>query len=293
MASKIAILCGGDGVGKTTVSLALALKHAASGTRVLVVTSHPLPELAIAVSLEGLSAQYPAAVKNLFIVHLDPVELLRDIVNRSFPVAAAEDKMVRSAIFRNLVEVAPGLKSFYFLARLQDLAQRRAQDGESPQYELLIWDAPPTSQFLAMLRSARKFEYHRSGPLATAGVDVARFFSAAGNVAVTPVTTLDEANVAETIEITEALEREFQWRGARVVLNLHSPLLTVDSGITSGDPALDFLDRRGQVERDSAEFLAHRLGLPAVTVPRLFRNGPDLAMLGQIAGRLDFSSGAS
>src|SRR5262245_10766199 len=103
MPSRITIFCGTGGVGKTTISLAIAVKHAAAGRRVLVVTSHPLPELAVAVSMEGLGAQYPVAVKNLFIVHLDAADLLRDAVDRSFPVAAEDDKLVRSAVFRNLV----------------------------------------------------------------------------------------------------------------------------------------------------------------------------------------------
>ena len=124
-----------------------------------------------------------------------------------------------------------------------------------------------------------------------AGVDVARFFSAGGN-AIVPVTTLEEAAVGETIALAEALEREFQWRVGRLLLNRHSPLLKADSGSPDDDPALVFLRRHAEMEREGAELLEHRLGLKATAVPRLPRDGPDLAMLGQIAGMLDFPAGA-
>jgi hypothetical protein len=271
-------------VGKTTISLAVALKHAAAGRRVLVVTSHPLPELAIAVSLEGLGAQHPAAVKNLFIVHLDALELLRDVVYRHFPASAASEQMVRGAIFRNLVEVAPGLKAFYFLSRLQALAQREAQGG-GPQYELLIWDAPANRQLLSTLRSARAFEHHPRGPLATAGADVARFFSNPGNVTVVPVTTLEEMAIEETVAMTAALDRDFRWKGTRVVLNMASPPAPLSD--PADDPALRFAFGRGRIEGERAKSLETKLGIPAVTVPRLAHSGSDLAMLDQIAGMLD------
>lgn len=277
MPSKISIFCGKGGVGKTTISLAMALKHAAAGKRTLVVTSHPLPELATAVSLEGLGAQYPAAVRNLFIVHLDAQQLLTDEVERRFPVSASAEQDVRDAIFRNLVEVAPGLKPLCFLARLQQLAERKAEgSSDTPQYEFLIWDAPPIAYFLSTLRAARAFEHRASGPLAEAGATAARFFSNAANITVAPVATFEEMAIEETVEMAAALARDFRLRGTRVVLNMASPVVF----------------DRGRMERQRAELLESRLGIPALAIPRLIHGGSDLAMLGQLAGFLELPAAA-
>ena len=78
--SKVIIFCGKGGVGKTTLSLSLALRMAEGGKRVVVVSSHPLPELAVAVSLEGMSEAMPEAARNLFVVHIEPRELLAELV---------------------------------------------------------------------------------------------------------------------------------------------------------------------------------------------------------------------
>ena len=63
------------------------------------------------------------------------------------------EAILNSSIFKNLVEVAPGLKEFYFLARLQQLAERKAAAAGAggPDYELLIWDAPASGHFLTTL----------------------------------------------------------------------------------------------------------------------------------------------
>jgi anion-transporting ArsA/GET3 family ATPase len=296
MPSRILIFCGKGGVGKTTVSLAMALKHAAVGKRTLVVTSHPLAELGAAISLEGLGAQYPGAGKNLMIVHLDPQELLSDMVHRNFPVTAAADRVVRSAIFRNIVEIAPGLKEFYFLARLQQLAEREGESAAAA-YDLMIWDAPATGHFLSTLRSARTFEHYLSGPLASAGAEVARFFSDTANVSIAPVTTLEEMAIQETIELAGELEREFRLKGRALVMNLVSPVVNAPEDElreleSFRDPALRFIFGRGQAERERAASLLASLQIPGVAIPRIGHSASDLALLGHIADKLDLPGAA-
>src|SRR6266481_5544635 len=110
--ARLIIFCGKGGVGKTTLSLAAGLKHAMNGRRVLVVSSHPLAELVLAVSLEGLSARFPAAAPNLFVLYIDPRDLIADVVNKHFPSPAMAQRILNSSIFTNLVEIAPGLKEF-------------------------------------------------------------------------------------------------------------------------------------------------------------------------------------
>ena len=289
MPSSILIFCGKGGVGKTTVSLAFALKHAAAGKRVLVVSSHPLAELAIAISLKGLSEQYPVAGKNLFVVHLDPYELVVEVVHRNFPVAG--DAMARTALFRNLVQVAPGLKSFYFLARLQQLAERKASHSPAPDYEFLLWDAPATGHFLSTLNAARTFEHYLTGPLAAAGAEVARFFSDVSNISVFPVTTLEEMAITETIELTRHLDRDFHLKSAAVILNMVSPLVDApESDVAQlgqpNDPALSFAFERGRMEREQAQSLREVLSAPTLSITRLTRAATDLELLNRIGTML-------
>src|SRR5580700_8685136 len=297
--ARIIVVCGKGGVGKTTLSLALGLKHANQGRRVVIVSSHPLPELAIAVSLEGVATRFPAAARNLFVVHLNPQELIQEIVEQNFPVQMVAQAILNSSIFKNLVEVAPGLKEFYFLARLQQLAERKATaaGASGPDYELLIWDAPASGHFLSTLRSARAFESFLSGPLASAGAEMDRFFSNSANMQILAVTPLEEMAITETVEMTESLKRDFQLRCTALILNLVSPLVTASEKEVSGlkiddetSPALRFAIDRGRLERERSIDVKKAIPAPQVYVPRIREWNGDLDLLGQVGQWLDLAA---
>ena len=292
--SKIVILCGKGGVGKTTLSLSLGLRRAEQGEKVVVVSSHPLPELAVAVSLHGIERDYPAAAKNLFVVHIDPKELLADVVRANFPMEWLAKAVLESRLYNNLIEVAPGLKEFYFLARLQELAERSA-DGH-PDYDLLLWDAPSTGHFLSTLDAARNFETFLTGPLAAAGAELAHFFSNAEHITVVPVTTLEEMAIDETIELCRKLEARHRLRATAVVLNLVSPLATAGeaevgevagAALAQDDAALRFAVERGLLERERAASVRARIHAPAFAVERMRAFSSDLDLLSQIGRVLD------
>jgi anion-transporting ArsA/GET3 family ATPase len=294
--ARIVVVCGKGGVGKTTLSLALGLKHANQGRRVVIVSSHPLPELAIAVSLEGIATRFPAAARNLFVIHLNPRELLQEVVEQNFPVQMVAQAILNSSIFKNLVEVAPGLKEFYFLARLQELAERKATaaGAEGPDYELLIWDAPASGHFLTTLRSARAFEAFLTGPLASAGAEMDRFFSNSAHMQILAVTPLEEMAIAETVEMTESLTCDFQLRCTALILNMVSPLVTASEQDVEGlridgetSPALRFAIDRGKMERERSGEIRTAIPAPQVCVPRIREWSGDLDLLGQVGQWLD------
>jgi anion-transporting ArsA/GET3 family ATPase len=249
-----------------------------------------MPELAVAVSLEGIGSEMPVAARNLFVVHIEPRELLTDLVRANFPSQWVADAVLNSQIYRNLIEIAPGLKEFQFLARLQRFAERKASGA--PDYDVLLWDAPSSGHFLSTLHSARNFETFLSGPLATAGAELARFFSNAEHVTLLPVTTLEEMAVEETIELCGKLQSEFSLKAEAVLMNLVSPLALADpakveSLRSTSDPALAFAVDRARTERERAAELAQRITPRRLAIQRARRWSSDLDLLRQIGGALE------
>ncbi len=121
MAVSLIVFCGKGGVGKSTLSVATGLALSRRGSRTLVVSSHPLSELALAINLEGIEDSEPEAAKRLFVVHLDPKNVLDGMVRSRIRPSGIAEFLVKSRIYTNFIEVVPGLKEFAFLWRLTDI----------------------------------------------------------------------------------------------------------------------------------------------------------------------------
>ncbi|MBI4479552.1 MAG: AAA family ATPase [Acidobacteria bacterium] len=294
----LAIFCGKGGVGKTTLSLAFALAHATAGKTALVVTSHPLAELAVSVSLAGLKEKFPQAATRLFVTHIDPKEILQQTVKKQIPSAALADAVVSSRIYQSLIEVAPGLKEMVFLGRLQQLAEQRTLDDAASRYDLVVWDAPATGHFLQTMEVSRHFSFYLSGPFALLGKEISRFFSDAANFALVPVTTLEEMAVEETIELCGKLSGKLGMRPRSVICNMASPLLSSGNGKQNNnssltpvgiaaDSSLRFILDRLAVERSLFEHLRSHVELKPYIVERKHRLGADLDLLLELSKHLE------
>jgi hypothetical protein len=290
------VFCGKGGVGKTTLSLAHGFWHADHGRRALVVTSHPLSELAVTISLHGLKERFPEAATNLLVVHIDPREVLGNRIRQQIPSVFLANKVLCSRLYQNLVEVAPGLKEIAFLARLKQLAERLTE-GLGEAYDLLIWDAPATGHFLQIMKVSRNFDTYLSGPFALLGKELHSFFSNPAKIRLIPVTVLEEMAVDETIELCGELDNAVQLHPSALVCNLVSPLLDLTDEAFSEmrdrlaagglDAAgLKFALDRHITERELARKLQSSVNAVLHTVPRVPDWRSDLDLLVSISRAL-------
>jgi Anion-transporting ATPase len=294
----VTVFCGKGGVGKTSLSLAFALRQAGKGLRVLVITSHPLPELALSVSLAGLKEADPVAASGLFVVHIDPHEILSNVVRQNLGASRLTDTLLSSRIYQSLVEVVPGLKELAVVSRVRDLAVQGVGPEAPAGFDRVVWDAPATGHFLRTLEVARDFDTHLSGPLALLGKSLAGFLSRASSMRLIPVAILEEMAVDETIELCEKLTRGLGMPPAALVCNMASPLLGTseeeweklrrDLPGEVGNPAgAAFLLERHEIERRLFTRLRHACGATARIVPRKGGWKSDVELLLDLAGKMD------
>jgi anion-transporting ArsA/GET3 family ATPase len=287
------VFCGKGGTGKTALSLALGLCHALRGRTTVVVTSHPLKDLAASVSLSGLREAHRDAAERLFIIHVDATEVLNNIVRRKIPSGFLLNTILRSSVYQSLIEVAPGLKEIALLHRLHRLAEDRIEQGR--KFDSLVWDAPATGHFLQTLRVSRNFETYLSGPFALMGAEAARFTADSGNFSVVPVTTLEEMAVQETIELCRELESSLHIPARTVICNMTSPLAGSNAApsevfsLMQGDNAADveFLARRSEIERSHLLELRETLRAKPLLVRRHASEATDFSLLRHIAGQIE------
>lgn len=295
--SKLVVFCGKGGVGKTTLSMAFALMQAESGRRVVVVTSHPLKELALSISLAGLKKQHPESAQNLFIIYLNPQEILNEKLGQAIPSVFLRKAVLASRIYKSLIEVAPGLKEIAFLSRLTQLARGQAHDANAPEFDLLVWDAPATGHFLQTLKVSRNFPAYLSGPLAALGTDIADFFSQPDNLLLYTVTTFDDMAVDETGELYASLINDIRIHPSGIIGNMASPWLAArakSDGMHQDRPpeSLQLLWDRFQVEHTHFERLAELKPPQFLVVERVAETEPSTEFLFGISRRLHCVGGS-
>ncbi|HWC95871.1 MAG TPA: ArsA family ATPase [Candidatus Sulfopaludibacter sp.] len=289
------IFCGKGGTGRTSISFALGLSYAMRGLRTVIVTSHPLTEVSSVVSLAGLQQAHPVAAANLFVVRIDPIEVLNNTVRQKLPSALLVKAVLSSKVYQSLVEVAPGLKEIAFLNRLRQLSEDQKESGQ--KFDRLVWDAPATGHFLQMLRVSRNFDTYLSGPFALLGAQITRLFSDAARFSVIPVATLEEMAVQETVELCQQLQ-ELGIGTRDVICNLTSPLAAseepldaVFAKLAGSEADVKFLRGRIEIERLQLRTLRDSVKSSMHLVRRKTSWSSDLDLLFELAGQVAPAAG--
>ncbi|MBV9806886.1 MAG: ArsA family ATPase, partial [Solirubrobacterales bacterium] len=154
LADKRVCVCGGSGgVGKTTVSAAIALGMAAEGAKVAVVTIDPARRLANALGLDELENEPrrvdPArlgenAGGELWAMMLDPKRTFDELIDRIAPDPARAREIKDNRVYRELSTAVSGSQELTAIAKLYELDQEH-------RFDLLVLDTPPSRNALEFL----------------------------------------------------------------------------------------------------------------------------------------------
>jgi len=142
---KRVLLCvGAGGVGKTTVSAALATAGAMAGRKTVVVTIDPARRLADAMGLANLSNE-PKLVEGdwpgeLWALMLDTKAMFDELVTRYATDEEQAQRILNNRYYANIVSVLAGSTEFMAVEKLFDLSE--------DDYDLIIVDTPPSSNSL-------------------------------------------------------------------------------------------------------------------------------------------------
>lgn len=159
----VIVCCGAGGVGKTTVSAALALAAAREGRRALVLTIDPARRLAQALGIPPMGHE-PAQIDEerlraagvecapggeLHAWMLDPASVLESVVDRFSPSEENARRIRETRLYNALKEVMAGLQEFTAAEALYDFTERKC-------YDLIVLDTPPSRNALDFLDAPRR-----------------------------------------------------------------------------------------------------------------------------------------
>ncbi len=148
---KILVTCGTGGVGKTTLSSAVAMRAAHQGRRTVVVTMDPAKRLVTSLGLEhlgnephDLTGRIPGAKGTLHALMPDTRKTFEDFVDELAPDRALADRIKRNPIFQIFAREFSGTNEYMALEKLYAL-------NESGKYDCIVLDTPPSRNTLDFL----------------------------------------------------------------------------------------------------------------------------------------------
>ena len=137
MSTKVLIITGAGGVGKTTLSAALGVTAARRGMRTCVITVDPARRLADALGLDSLT-NHPEPVtgqENMSAAMLDVSASWEAMVRRHAEPDVAR-RLLADPFFRALADRFPAAQAYA-------AGEQMAEHAESHRWDLLVIDTPP------------------------------------------------------------------------------------------------------------------------------------------------------
>ena len=206
---RLVVVTGKGGVGKSTVSLALALAAARRGKHTILCEVAAEEHLSQVFHRAEVGYREVELAENLWAISIDPDESMREYVLLQLKVRAMRDLLFRSRIFTYLAAATPGLKELVTIGKIWELALDDRKVKEGNRYDLVIVDAPATGHGVGFLQTPRTFaNVARVGPMRQQAETLDAFIRDRRQTGVAVVAAPEEMPVNETA----ALERELAER---------------------------------------------------------------------------------
>jgi anion-transporting ArsA/GET3 family ATPase len=301
-ASRVVIVAGKGGVGKTTVTAALARLAAAEGLDALIVEVEgksglpalfDRPQLSYAESILWPRRAGEGEVRGRT---LTPDDALLEYLD-DHGMRRVSKRLVSTGALDVVATAAPGIKDILILGKVKQLEASGAAD-------LLLLDAPAAGHAITFLLAARALlDTVQVGPINTQAREVLELLTDPARAQVVLVTLPEETPVNELVETAFHLEDRVGVSLGPVVVNgLYERLdgLEVDpdeaaaaAGTTlrpgeasSLKAAAEFRQRRTALQDEQLARLADKLPLPQLRLPFLFRADIGADEVGMLAAAL-------
>ncbi len=285
-ASRVVIVAGKGGVGKTTVSAALARMAARQGLSALVVQVERTSSLASLFGrppltyVESMLAPAAGTVGEVRGRTITPDDALLEYLE-DHGLRRISKRLVSTGAMDVVSTAAPGIKDILILGKVKALERSGAAD-------LIVIDAPAAGHAITFLLSVRGLlDAVRVGPINAQARDVLELLTDPERTTVVLVTLPEETPVNELVETAFSLEDRVGVSLGPVVVNGVYPTVpgldippaeaAATAGITlrPGDEAAlsaaaSFRRHRQVLQHAQVERLAELLPIPQLRLPFLF-----------------------
>lgn len=306
--AQVRIVIGKGGVGKSTVTAALAVHYADFGLDVLIVELEGRPEISQAfdhaetLDYEPLCLYTSSLDARIDARRLTPDDALVEYLGEH-GLGRFSKRLVSSGVLDIVASSIPGLRDVLVLGKVKQLAN-------SGDYDVVLVDAPATGHAKTFLTSASgMMNVARSGLVRKQAQDVVDMLSDSERCQVLLVTLPEELPVSETIEAAFFIEDQASVSLGPVLCNcmefaslaLTTPARTAAREVSERlepeferalDDAAAFQTERANLNQEQLDRLRQELPLPIFLLPRLPCAAIGMGETHQLAGLLTLEFGS-
>ena len=268
-ASRVIIVAGKGGVGKSTVATALVLAAHRLGMSAMLVETDGKPLLLDPVFLGSADGAGIAATT------ITPADALHEYLDGR-GLRRISRRLLSAGIVDVVAQASPGIDNLLVLGKIKQLERSAAAD-------LIVVDGPAAGHAVTMLRTPRAMlDSVKVGPILEQARDVLDMLNDESRCQVMLVTLPEPTPVNECVETAFSLEDDVGVRLTPVVVNQFdsAPTLDIPHGLEPESPyvrAADYRNMRTATHRQSCDDLGKRLPLAQLRLPRTVP--PDVAHL--------------
>ncbi len=277
--SKVLIIAGKGGVGRTTVAATIALTASKVMDKVLIVELEGKSNLPNYFNFDNSLKFESQFVRD----HLEAQRITPDdsLIEYMYDhgLKAISKRLVKSGVIDIVSTAVPGIKDILVLGKIKQLEMET-------DYDLIIVDAPATGHTISFLLSAQGLiESARGGPVKIQSQEVLEMLADPKRCQVCLVTLAEETPVTETIEAAFTLEDKIGVKLGPLIVNgiVNSNLDTnslkllkemkdklKQSEFHAYQKAAEFSLQKEQLQKEQIDKLNRLLPLPQIKLFELF-----------------------
>jgi anion-transporting ArsA/GET3 family ATPase len=287
--TKLLVITGKGGVGKSTVSAALALALARAKKRVLLCEVNSGGR---ATSLLGYAPAGPELTRlegELWSVDVHPADAMREYVLKRIRIERVYRAVFENALVRAFLRFIPSLAETVMLGKI--LWHVREMEGTRPRWDVVVVDAPATGHALTFLGVPQVLlDTLPPGTMAEEATWMRDLLVDPAVTGTVVVSLPEELPILESLELAAGL-RALRLALTAVVLNqaVEPRFVPADLTALAPLPRLQALARGHTEQSERTREAAERLGTlsaPLVQLPRLYLGTMDLASVEALGATL-------
>ncbi|MCA9562569.1 MAG: AAA family ATPase [Myxococcales bacterium] len=302
---RFVVNTGKGGVGKSTLTAAIALAAAKRGQRVLVLELNTKERISRYFGKPEVGEEITRIHDNIWAVNVKPESAMKEYVLMTLRFETIYKAVFENRFVSQFLRVIPGLNDLVLIGKAWFHEQEQNKDG-TPTWDMVVVDAPATGHGLFLLQIPKVIvDAVPTGPMANECRKILDLLTDPKRTALNLITLTEEMPVNETIELKAKLDKSLQVPMGYLIANGIFPSVFTpyeakhletlrNTANTPANPRLKALLEAGLFRFERCELqsryldqLKRSVSLPIIEVPQYFEPDINLDVLRRMAAHVE------